>query len=143
MSTPQSTVVLKPLSEFRFDKRKDDWELVSNVPLEGEPTLSLAEFLEEEDGGYVKGDVMLQRSKEMGEDGNAGQLHAERLLEQQDTIPEDWRQHILVFAKTVWRNPDGDLYVPYLFWDDDKWYLLFYWLDNDFHSDSRLVRLGK
>ena len=142
MYTPESTVTLKPSSEFRFDKRKDDWELVENAPLEGEPTLSLAEFLEG-DESYVKGDVMLERSKAMGEDGNAGQLHAERLLEQQDTIPEDWRQYVLVFTKTVWRHPVGLLVLPYLLWDDDEWHLNFYWLDDRFDSHFRLVRLGK
>lgn len=38
------------------------------------------------------------------------------------------------------RNPDGNLYVPYLYWNDGRWHLNFNWLDNDWNDDDRLVR---
>lgn len=141
MSTPQSVVTLKPLSGFRYDKRKDGWELVTNTPLEGEPTLSLAEFLQNRELS-VKGETMLERSKAMSNNA-AGQLHAERLLEQPDTIPEEWRDYVLVFSGTVWRYPSGSLFVPYLIWFGGEWRLSFHWLGDGFRSHCRLVRLGK
>ena len=38
------------------------------------------------------------------------------------------------------RTPDGNLNVPYLNWNGDRWKLYFNWLDNDWNADDRLVR---
>ena len=38
------------------------------------------------------------------------------------------------------RNSDGNLNVPYLYWNDDRWVLDFYWVDNDFNDNDRLAR---
>lgn len=76
----------------------------------------------------------------------AGQFHAERLLDQQQDTPADWRKFYLVFAGTVWRDSDDSdsgLYVPCLHWDDDGWHLRFRWLDDDWGGRNRLVRLRK
>ena len=130
MSTSQPAVTLKPSSEFRFDKRRDGWKLVVNTPIEGEePTLTLtAEFLKKDRS--VKGSVMLERSNAMKKGKNAGQLHAERLLEQQNTIPKEWRDYKLEFAGTVWRDPLGDLYVPRIVWRRNEWDLDFKGLED-------------
>ena len=142
VSTPESTVTLKPPSGFKYDRNKAGWRLIENAKLVGEPTLSLAPFLEKNES-YIKGDVMMKRAKAMGEDGNAGQHHAERLLEHQGTIPEEWRKYVLVFTGTVWRGSSSRPVVPYLIWDDDWWCLRFIWLGFDFHPKCLLVRLGK
>lgn len=135
------TVLLKTTSTFRYDKRKDGWKLVENVELgDGELTLQFDEFLKEGED-YVKGTIMMDRAKGMG--NLAGQLHAERMLEQQENIPKELRKFYLVFTGTVWRDPDGDLFVPYLYWYGDEWILNFYWLDNGFYSYGRLARLRK
>ena len=134
-------MIMKPPSGFlRYDKTEDGWELVRNVELPGgEPTLELNYFLREGEG-YVSGAVMMERAEEVG--SNAGQLHAERMLDQQDRrIPAEWREHFLIFAGTVWRDPDGGLCVPILYWRRDGWDLDWYWLDNVFGSHDRLVRL--
>jgi hypothetical protein len=73
--------------------------------------------------------------------GPTGQSHAERLLDQQDQIPVEWRGKVLVFAGTVWRDPIGILYVPCLYWCGDQWFLDFGWLVDVWCDDSRLVRL--
>ena len=39
----------------------------------------------------------------------------------------------------LWRNPNGNRYVPYLYWNDDRWYLNFNWLDNDWNDNDRLA----
>ncbi len=38
------------------------------------------------------------------------------------------------------RNPDGNLYVGYLYQDDDgRWHLNFNWLDNDWNSHDQFA----
>jgi hypothetical protein len=135
------SMVLRNPTGFFYDKTKNGWELVENVPLENiEPTLELSDFLQEGEN-YIIGTTMLERAKKLG--NLAGQLHAERLLSQQQDIPKEWRDYYLVFAGTVWRDSDGNLYVPYLGWGGGRWDLNFDWLDNDFFSHARLARLRK
>lgn len=139
------TMVLpKPVEGFRFDKTKDGWELVEDTPLEGEPTLILDTFLREGESSVV-GHTMLERAKEGAEErgARAGQLHAERMLEHQEKIPVEWRKFYLVFTGTVWRDSDGDLFVPCLYWDVGKWHLRWFCLGPDWGGFARLVRLGK
>ena len=38
------------------------------------------------------------------------------------------------------RNPDGNLNVPYLNWNDGQWILNFNWIDNDWNENARLPR---
>jgi hypothetical protein len=137
-------VLPKPVEGFRFDKTKDEWELIENVALEGEPTLTLDTFLLEGESRMI-GHIMLERSKEDVENrgARAGQLHAERILEQQDKIPVEWRKFYLVFTGTVWRSPRGVLYVPCLRWYAAGWHLDWYWLGLNCYDYDRLVRLGK
>jgi hypothetical protein len=37
------------------------------------------------------------------------------------------------------RNSNGNLYVPYLNWNGDEWYLNFNRLDNDWNDNDHLV----
>jgi hypothetical protein len=34
------------------------------------------------------------------------------------------------------RNPDGNLYVRYLYWNGDRWNWNYNWLDNDFNGNN-------
>lgn len=135
------TMTLKP-SDFIYDKREDGWELAENVELgNSEISLQLNSLLREGEK-YVKGSVVLERAKQMG--NLAGQLHAERLLGLQKSIPKEWENFYLLFAGTVWRDPKGTLREPGLYWEGRKWYLEFDWFDgNIFSSNQRLVRLCK
>lgn len=134
------TVTLRAPSAFVYDKLKDGWDNVENVELVGDPTLELAEFLKE-DEFYVSGYAIRERAKAMN--GLTGQLHAERLLGQQETIPNEWRQFYLLFPGTVWHYSDGDMCIPYLGWDGSRWYLDWCWLDNGFRSHYRVVRISQ
>ena len=40
----------------------------------------------------------------------------------------------------ILRDSDGNLNVPYLNWNGDRWVLNFNWLDNDFNDNDRLAR---
>jgi len=133
-------ITLKAPSSFEFDKAKDGWKLVENATCSGTEELELAEFLREGES-YVGGNTMLARAKEQG--NRAGQLHAERLLRQQDEIPTQWREFYLVFSGTVWRRPYGCLCVPYLYWLGGRWVLYWGWLECLWRSRDRLVRLCK
>ncbi len=127
MDAQTTTVTLKRPSDFKYDKTKAGWKLLKNAWLFGEPRLSLVRFNKEGEG-HIEGEVMLERAKEFGDRNKCGQRHAERLLEQQDAIPENWRGFTLVFPKTVWRDSKDKLFVPCLNWDDNEWTIAFLWI---------------
>lgn len=133
-------VVLSAPTGFVYDKRKDGWKLLADVPLGGEPTLELAEFLRDGES-YVSGEIMLARAMELGQ--MAGQSHAERMLVLASKIPESWRAFVPVFPGTVWRDQDGDRFVPYFYRYGGRWFLLWHCLDGGWGRDDRLVRLSK
>ena len=54
----------------------------------------------------------------------AGQLHAERMLNHQQHIPEQWREFRLLFPRTVWFK-DGEYWIAYLYFMDGEWDLDF------------------
>ena len=131
-------MTIEPLSDdFEFS----DWELVEDVgPAPSEFELELSEFLHDGES-YVKGEIMLERAKEMGD--LAGQRHAERIMRESQKIPVEWRAHSLVIAGTVRLFPVGYRYVLVLCWGGDRWYSRWYWLGYGLRSYSRVVRLCK
>ena len=139
LPTLPTMVLQQSSSVLRFDQTRVGWTFVKDVVLEGERKLQLDTFLREGES-YLVGHTMLERANQMGD--CAGQLHAERMLEQQENIPVEWREFRLLFPGTVWRLPLGRLYVPYLYWHAGGWRLYWYWLGLDF-NDCRLVRFGK
>ncbi len=134
------TVTLEASFGFEFDKARDGWVVVENVPCEGNETLELAEFLHEGET-WIGGEELVARAKEFG--NLAGQLHAEKLLHQQAEIPAEWRDFYLVFPGTAWRHPGGGLYGPYLDWGGGRWCLDWGWLGYGWGRSGRLVRLCK
>ena len=126
---------------LKYDKTKDGWTLVEDVPFDGEQfTPDLVEFLKPGES-YVNGEVMKQRAKELN--AHLGQGHAEYLLEHQELIPKEWRDKFLVFPGTVWQDSVGGRGVPCLYWSGDRWYLYFNWLGYGWDSGVRLVCLRK
>ena len=127
----------KPL--FQYDKTKDGWTLLEDVPFSGAFVPDIKEFLKSNES-YVNGEVMKQRAKELN--AHLGQHHAEYLLEHQDLIPKEWRgKYYLVFSGTVWQDRGGYRSVPYLRWYGGRWYLYFVWLGSGWCSSGRLVCL--
>jgi hypothetical protein len=41
----------------------------------------------------------------------------------------------------IWRDRGGNLMVPYLNWNGNRWHLHFYWLENDFNRHVRIASL--
>ncbi|MEK7539834.1 MAG: hypothetical protein AAB558_01155 [Patescibacteria group bacterium] len=133
---------LKAPKGLIYDKRKEGWALTKEGDqIEGEPDLEFVPFLQGGETAIV-GTTMVERAVAM--EGLTSQYHAERMLQQQDQIPPELRPFYLVFAGTEWRDSDGDLCVPCLFWYGDEWILYFDWLARgSWGSRARLVRLRK
>ena len=133
------TVILKSSADTELinNKYKDCFELIEDTPIEDNPELELIKFLEPSES-YIKGDVMFDRAKRLG--NRAGQQHLERLLAQHDSIPEEWRPYYLVAPGTKCRLSVGDLIVPCLYWRGGKWGLIWDWLGRQWRSNDRLVR---
>ncbi len=137
-----SMIVKPPPPGLRFDKRKDGWEPVKGVdlpPLDSEFTIELVEFLKGKEE-FVSGAVMCKRAIKLG--NCADQRHAERMLENTEDIPIEFRDFCLVFPETSWLTPHGRLCVPNLFCHDIIWSFGFGWLNKGgWGSYCRLVRL--
>jgi len=129
--------VLK-LNSFKYDKAKDGWTLLEDVPFDGKQFIpDIVEFLQGESS--VNGEVMKQRAKELN--AHLGQHDAEYLLEHQELIPKKWRGKCdLVFPGTVWRNPLRACSVPCLSWSFDCWILHFLNIRYRYGGNDRLVR---
>ena len=128
--TSLETVILKPLTGFVHNKCKDDWKLNKDMPIAGNPELKLCEFMESGES-FIKGDVLFERAEKIG--NCAGQQHAEQLLAQEDSIPEEWQKYHLVFPGTKWRRSSYDLYVSCLTWKGNKWHLDWEWIGNQWY----------
>ena len=133
------SLIDKPL--FRFDKRKNGWELLEDTrepwPISADK-LDLVPFLGD-CKSYIGGEDVVSRAR--GDlKANLGQCHSEYLLKHQNEIPEEFRKHILVFTGTIWRRRFGHRSVPYLIWNGERWYLYFRGLEDGFCSDGRLLR---
>ncbi len=139
-------VALEPVvtcRSFRHDKTKDGWTLLQDVPqaiTSGFFGLELVSFHKPNERN-VSGELMASRAIEL--EANLGQHDAEYLLEHQNKIPAEFREYILVFTGTVWRDSDGDSWVSYFRWSSGLWLLGFHWLKDVVGSQCRLVRLGK
>lgn len=87
--TTQQVVLKQPKPGFKYNPERETTEDVG--PVVGEPTLELSEFLNEGEP-YVVGTEMLKRAKAQG--NLTGQSHAERLLDNRQDIPVEWRQYV-------------------------------------------------
>ncbi len=46
------------------------------------------------------------------------------------------REVVARMASRTYRNRDGNLYVRYLYWNDDRWNWSYNWLDNDWNGNN-------
>ena len=140
MSTTESksipTVTLMPLTGFVNDKSQDGWKLIEDTPIEGNPELELTELLKEGESP-IQTNAVFDRTKNI--DNLAGQQHAERLMAQLNTIPEEWRKFDLLFPGTKWHSFAGPLFIPWIEWHRQKWCLCWF-RSNKWNSKSRIVR---
>jgi hypothetical protein len=100
--------------------------------------LELVYFLKPNDDGRITGQVMRQRAVTLK--ANLGLSDAKYLLDHQSEISPEFRGKVLVFVGTLLRGSNGRLYVAGLYWDDGRWCLDFYWLDDDWRGGFCLAR---
>lgn len=121
----------------KIDRNMKGWTCVKTVDVkDGElfkPTFLNFVYPRET---QVSGEEMIRRVGNI-EDWT-GLCHAEAMLRNQERIPAEQREHRLVFPE-VWQGPNGYRHVFCLYWDGKRWYLYYYWLDDAFGSDCRLV----
>jgi len=84
-------------------------------------------------GGTIKGNELRKLLKDKPV-FNANVL--DYLLENPQLIPEEWKGKYVFFWGTIFRDSSGDLYVRYLYWNDDRWIWNIYLLDRDFSDDN-------
>lgn len=120
-----------------------DFTPIEDAIFDGEPDIVLDSPFEKGEE-YIFGAEMARRAEaNISEMGTcAGQLHARKMLEQKDRIPVVWRQFCLVFLGTKWRSLQGRKCIIYLHWDGLRWDYDWRWLDSDFGSCCRLVRVS-
>ncbi|OGH70043.1 MAG: hypothetical protein A3C90_02585 [Candidatus Magasanikbacteria bacterium RIFCSPHIGHO2_02_FULL_51_14] len=130
---------LFPSERLAADLIPDNWEVVEDVePSEFEVgDLAFPGFLMEGET-CIDGEEMRRRAVQLK--ANFGLVDGKRLLAHQDEIPVELRGKAIVLSGTLLRDPDGRLYVACLDWDDDRWYLGFFWLGGGWRVDDRLVR---
>lgn len=58
------------------------------------------------------------------------------LLKNPTLIPEDWKGKFVFFWGTIYRDPDGRLYVRYLRWGGGQWRWVYRWLGGGWDSDD-------
>jgi len=56
------------------------------------------------------------------------------LLEHQELIPQEWKDGLVFFWGTIYRDSGGNLYVRCLYWNGAKWHWDYCWLDLNFYA---------
>jgi len=110
-----STVTLKPT---KVKNDASQWKVVSDTPFTAETCLSL--------------------SNKSGQ--NAGQKHAESLIQQPSLIPKDWKGFHLVFAGTVRRRGECKGISTIHWFGPRGWHLNWSWGKLPIGSNVRYVR---
>jgi len=64
------------------------------------------------------------------------------LIQHTEMIPEEWKQGVTYFWGTVFRRPDGDLSVAYLYWNGVRWDWRCHWLGINWNSYNPAARLA-
>jgi hypothetical protein len=122
----------------KIERDMTNWQCLEPVNAEGDFEPSVHEFLAEGEN-CCGGEEMIKRAKEKGI--SSGLRHLEAMLREQEKIPVEWRNFVLVSTE-VWRRSRGDRDVWCLYWDGERWALGCIWLNDlndDFSSRYRLV----
>lgn len=119
---------------FMYKYLPKEYEVIEDQEPTGKTEFSFVKFTDE----YIETEKMIKKSKEMN--CYFGIAEAEYLLDHQDKIPKELQDNYIVFPATILRSPGGDLYVPYLYFDGDRWVLVFRWESGDWGSRGRFAK---
>ncbi|MBI2474942.1 hypothetical protein HYV69_00765 [Candidatus Uhrbacteria bacterium] len=131
--------------------KKQKWEIERHVG-DGQLELDLSKIQlhlspNQKDSKTIEGNDLRAEL----EDSKVPVLNAcvlEYLLAHPEIIPEDWKvdekgnTRYIYFWGTVYRNPDGVLYVRCLFWSDGAWSWGCAWLDNGWGGQGPAAMLA-
>ena len=90
---------------------------------------------------YITGDTMQNRAKRLN--ANLGQYYAEWLMDHQNLLSKELRgEYRLAFPGTVWKDSNGELYVPCLTWNwkGASWEMSLSNLNREWTSKDCMVR---
>lgn len=88
----------------------------------------------------IKGEELLRRADRSG--NNLGILQAEYLVEKQDKIPEEWRNHYFPFPGTIYRHKKfRSLWIPYLIFNNynKEWNVNFHCVNFYFNKEDAFL----
>ena len=121
------------LKKSTIPKGYESWKIdYDNGLKEFDPSDLTLHFEPEQNDSYVKGEILAERLK--GKAYNASVL--DYLLEHPDLIPKNWKDKLVFFWGTIYRNAAGDLGVRYLHWHDSQWYWLYRYLGSAWGGDN-------
>jgi hypothetical protein len=80
----------------------------------------------QQDGKSITGDRL---RKELTGRPVFNTLLLDFLMANRQLIPDSWKYKAVIFWGTIYRDPDGDLYVRYLCWRDGQWDWDYDWLE--------------
>ena len=128
-------IVLKPSPLFNHDEGRWGFSVIINTPFEKTVSLGLKRVGETD---IILSDFLMK--VDVGEARLPGQLHAERLLQNPLSIPDEWRKYFLLFGGTVWKNKSNYRKIPFLLdLHNGVWTLSFSGLEDFISSRFRLV----
>ncbi len=91
----------------------------------------------QKNGGVLEGNKLYASLKETGLIALCFSLRdGEELLKNPHLFPEVWKGRSVFLWKSVVRNRDGGLDVPYVYWDGGQVCLRWRWLDNVWFDGS-------
>lgn len=133
-----------PVFEIKFsDKFKQDFSaegyiLKENIRLlNGSIRLRPVSFLETQEKQIV-GRQIIDRAIRLN--ANLGQLDAEKILDNQNKIPEELRPYMILFPGTVWVKENNKIeFIPCLKFKDGYWSLDLVWLGFEWTSSVLLL----
>ena len=129
---------------FETDFSEIGWNLVwhnpSTPPSQNKWNICIYNFVWDWED-QVSGEELLCRANEISEGEECGQLCAEWLYYNQETIPKGWQGYVMLFLGTVWENIELTPCILAMVWNGDQWLLLPIVLEGPYESFHRIVRI--
>ncbi len=118
------TKIVKLTTEPWTPNPKRNWKVEYNNPLESFEPSKLALHVEpEQKKNFIKGEILAERMKK----GGLNSTVLKYLLDHPKLIPENWKKETngrptwIFFWGTILLNYEGERYVLYLSWADNRW----------------------
>jgi hypothetical protein len=125
---------------FSRDMTREGWTLIKDTRVPWPISVGKLDLVTFFKDGKTYFDIEEMAACAVNLNANLGQCHAEYILEHQDEISKEFRKFKLILPGTVWCDRKGSLWLPYLDWGGERWFLFFDRFDGGFTSRYRLLR---